>query len=62
MNDSDLLRIMGTDGAKWAEEFCRKFAAENTPDEGTMIGWFCNAIEAGRSAALAAMRAPEDEE
>ena len=47
MTDSDLLLIMGTDGSKWAKEFTKKFP---DVDEGLMLGWFCNAIEAGREA------------
>jgi hypothetical protein len=53
-----------TDAMVWAEEFCRIFAGatimpnerlaefEMTPivDEGTMVGWFANAIETGRTA------------
>lgn len=42
------LEYCGTDAAKWAEQFCGMFECE--ADEGTMIGWFANAIEAGRAA------------
>jgi hypothetical protein len=51
MNDGELLKYMGTDGRKWAEEFC-KIARDkgHVLDEGWMIGWFANAIEAGRDA------------
>jgi len=38
---------LGDDGSKWAEAFCqhaRKLGHEI--DEGWMIGWFANAIEA----------------
>ncbi len=45
----ELLAYMGTDGSKWAEEFC-KIAKDHGQDldEGWVIGWFANAIEAGR--------------
>jgi len=47
-----------TDAQVWAAEFVRIFAgkeireheAEGAVDEGTMIAWFANAIETGRSA------------
>lgn len=57
-----------TDAMMWAEEFCRIFTnylivpvnivvaedPENTKviGPGTMVGWFANAIETGRSAGL----------
>ena len=49
-DDSDLLNIMGIDASKWAEEFCKRFG-NDIIDEGLMLGWFANAIEAGRAAA-----------
>jgi hypothetical protein len=51
MNDLEALTYMGTDGRKWAEEFC-KIAKDHGHriDEGWVIGWFANAIEAGREA------------
>ena len=33
----------GDDAAKWAEAFCKTFP--DKMDEGTMLGWFANAIE-----------------
>jgi hypothetical protein len=51
MNDVDLLAKMGTDAAKWATEYEQRFSDE-TPDWGTLVGWFANAIEAGRAAAF----------
>jgi len=52
MNDADLLARMGTSGAKWAEEFraTAKRLGYSDMDEGWLIGWFANAIEAGRDA------------
>jgi len=49
MGDGPLLAYMGADAAKWAAEFC-KIARDkgHTLDEGWMLGWFANAIEAGR--------------
>lgn len=44
--DPELLSHMGTDAAKWASEFVKLHGG----DEGLMLGWFANAIEAGRSA------------
>jgi hypothetical protein len=54
MKDTELLQFMGTDGAKWAVEF-RRVALElgyADMEEAWLIGWFANAIEAGRSAGL----------
>jgi hypothetical protein len=55
-----------TDAQVWAEEFCRIFdgyvitydgyvsdGGDDIVDEGTMIGWFANAIEVGRAAGYA---------
>lgn len=56
--DDELLARLGTDAEKWAEEFVSMFRASvvsrapGSVDEGVMIGWFANAIEAGRSAGL----------
>lgn len=50
MEDGHLLNEMGVDGLKWAEKFCDKFGIEGHIDESLMLGWFANAIEAGRSA------------
>lgn len=47
MNSSDLLTKMGTDAAKWTDEFLATFP-DGTDDWGTLVGWFANAIEAGR--------------
>jgi hypothetical protein len=49
-----LLARLGTDGRVWAAEFSRVYR-ELYPggpelDEGWLLGWFANAIEAGRSA------------
>ncbi len=56
----DMLTYMGTDAAKWAEQWvaiCQNhFDEKGHPypdhviDEGWMISWFANAIEAGRTA------------
>ena len=51
-SSGEFLQRVGTDGVLWGKEFV-KMAKDNTEiatDEETMIGWFCNAIEAGRSA------------
>ncbi len=48
IDDAELLNMMGTDARKWAQEFCKKFP--NAPEEGTMLGWFANSIEAGKAA------------
>ena len=47
--DTDLLAKMGTDAARWANEFENRFP-DKTPDWGTLVAWFANAIEAGRIA------------
>jgi hypothetical protein len=54
LTDGGLLGYMGTDAQRWAQEFCVMHGG----DEGLVIGWFANAIEAGRSAQL---RAAPDE-
>lgn len=60
MTDGELINHMGTDAALWAAEFMRiKHEIEasdderTTDDEGWIIGWFANAIEAGRNSAPA---------
>lgn len=45
-----MLARLGTDAQLWAREFV---ALSPPTDEGTMIGWFANAIETGRSAGYA---------
>ena len=52
MSEGDLLAKMGTDGAKWAEEFraTAKRLGYSDMDEGWLTGWFANAIEVGREA------------
>jgi len=50
---SEFLQELGQDGAKWAAEFKRMLFKIYGPltceiDEGWLIGWFANAIEAGR--------------
>lgn len=54
--NAEILMIMGTDAAKWTDEFMLVQAKPETPplDWGTMVGWFANAIEAGRSAGMKA--------
>ena len=44
--DGQFLGRIGTNASLWAEEFVKRFGG----DEGLMIGWFANAIEAGREA------------
>lgn len=46
MNDVALLQYMGTDAQRWAAQFVRLYP--NGTDEGTLISWFANAIEAGK--------------
>ncbi len=46
-SDVNLLAKMGTDAAIWANEYEARFP-DGTPDWGTLVGWFANAIEAGR--------------
>jgi hypothetical protein len=45
------LQRVGADGALWAAEFHKMALALGYPpmDVGWLIGWFCNAVEAGRS-------------
>lgn len=55
-DSAKMLDRMGIDAQKWAAEFMRIAQAGDLIDtrgddtEGWMIGWFANAIEAGRSA------------
>lgn len=51
--DAEILNTMGTDAAKWAAEFVHLRKTRDM-DEGAMIGWFANAIEAGRAAGMKA--------
>jgi hypothetical protein len=44
--EAQLVERMGVDAAAWAKEFCSR---NRTFDEGNLIGWFANAIEAGRA-------------
>ena len=48
-NSGEFLQRLGTDGDLWAREFIRINGDEKL-DVDIMRGWFCNAIEAGRSA------------
>lgn len=50
-----VLERMGIDAAKWTDEFVRiNPDVKVLPDTwGVMVGWFANAIEAGRSAGRA---------
>lgn len=52
LSDAQRLEAMGIDAAKWAAEFMQvqQDARSGRLDEGAMIGWFANALEAGRSA------------
>lgn len=51
MSAVDLLNYMQTDAQKWAQEFKKQFPARaGQMDESTLVGWFANAIEAGRTA------------
>jgi hypothetical protein len=56
-----MLTYMGTDAAKWTDEFMRVQVerVQANPeagdlDWGAMVGWFASAIEAGRSAGMKA--------
>ena len=44
--DFELLARMGTEGMAWAEEYVERYGG----DVITALGWFANAIEAGRRA------------
>ena len=44
MKDIEKLALMGSDGMKWSEEFCKRFPQCEVDD---VLGWFCNAIMAG---------------
>lgn len=45
---TDLLSVMGTDGSRWAHEYVSMHGG----DESLLLGWFANAIEAGRDAGI----------
>jgi len=49
MNDAQLLTDMGTDAVKWTDEYMRRHGS-SLPDDDTLVRWFANAIEAGRTA------------
>lgn len=47
----EVLRRLGTDGELWTKEFMKRHGNKKEEiDFGLMMSWFCNAIEAGRSA------------
>jgi hypothetical protein len=57
LSAGEMLAFMGTDAQAWADEFCRINnikAGALTPTahefQHTLLGWFANAIETGRSA------------
>jgi hypothetical protein len=50
LDGGEFLEALGTDGPKWAEAF-RQINPDCNVDDGTMLGWFCNAIMAGHDAA-----------
>jgi hypothetical protein len=52
----ELVRYCGDSGARWAEAFMNTGDASIAPDEGTMLGWFANAIE---TAHAKRMRTPD---
>lgn len=56
MSGGELLAHMGTDASKWTDEFMRVQAdpTAGPQDWGAMVGWFANAIEAGRTAGMQA--------
>jgi hypothetical protein len=45
-SDAELLKRLGTNGELWAQAFCERHGG----DLDVVLGWFANAIEAGRSA------------
>jgi len=51
-SDVKLLAKMGADAAIWATEYEARFP-DKTPDWGTLVGWFANAIEAGAEKGIA---------
>jgi hypothetical protein len=52
MPDHKLIDELGTDAMKWATAFCqikrKQGWTSEEIDEGLMVGWFANAIEAAR--------------
>jgi hypothetical protein len=70
MSPGDMLSAMGTDAMAWADAWSQVACMNNPlgrelrafphgdrgPLHGTMLGWFANAIEAGRAAGYAAAR------
>jgi hypothetical protein len=49
--DGGILARLGVDAEKWANEFMAVNDGEDLGiDEGVLLAWFANAIEAGRSA------------
>ena len=55
MSDGERLAYMGTDAARWTDQFLGtlRWSPDGTAalDWGHVLGWFANAIEAGRAAA-----------
>ena len=50
MPAGDMLAAIGTDAAKWTEAFFQVLKVRGEADDGSMLGWFANAIEVGRGA------------
>lgn len=57
-SDGERLAYMGTDATRWVEEFTKLHGG----DEGLMLGWFANAIEAGRTAGMGDQRKSDEDE
>lgn len=44
MTAPQMMSVVGMDASKWSEAYCQHFP---DADEGTILGWFANAIMAG---------------
>lgn len=58
-SSADMLARIGTDAQLWARAFLAMDFDPDSIDEGLLIGWFANAIEAGRIAQAASHPTPE---
>lgn len=59
LSDAELLAYLGTDAQRWAHSCIDHAHNTDKADEGFLIGWFANAIEAGRAAGRVAAQVDE---
>jgi hypothetical protein len=61
VTDADFLASLGLDAQTWTDAFVDLLDEGEAVDSHRLLGWFANAIEAGRSAGYAAAKRDEFE-